>query len=356
MKKRNRTILLSAAAVAAVLVVVGGAYAAKLILPGHPSSGEIATFEGFVPLPKAGGALSILDYMLIDGKSLYVTSESAGDVHRIALHGADLPTASDIETFSLPAPTPAAHGVAVDPVSHLVYVTRSEANTVDIFDPNTRQVVKRIPVTDDCDAIFYDPTSKLIYVASGDGQTATLIDPATQAITGTIPLGAKAEYAALDPREKLLYQNLQTANAVAAVDLSKKAIVQQWKLDDCDLPTPMAIDEGNRRLFIGCGGNAKLKVFDLGAHKITASVDIGANPDSIVYDAATRRIFTTGKAGTLTIIEQDTPDTYRVVDSISTHYGAHTLAYDAIASTLFVAYAGMLVSPRLAMFTVKPRS
>ena len=355
MRQKSRTILLSAAAVTAVLVVLGGAFAAKLILPGQPSPGEVATFRGFVPLPKAGGALSIMDYMLIDGNGLYVTSESAGDVHRITLHGTDLPSADDVATFSLASRTPAAHGVAIDPVSHMIFVTRSEANTVDVFDPATRHAVKRIAVTDDCDAILYDPVTRLIYVASGDGQTATLIDPATQTITGTIPLGAKAEYAALDPQEKLLYQNLQTTNSVAAIDLSRKAVVQQWKLDDCDLPTPMAIDEGDRRLFIGCGGNAKLKVVDLGTHKITASVDIGANPDSIVYDAATRRIFTTGKAGTLSIIEQDTPDAYRVVDSIATHYGAHTLAYDPGARTLFVAYAGMLVPPRLAMFTVKPR-
>lgn len=106
---------------------------------------------------------------------------------------------------------------------------------------------------------------------------------------------------------------------------------------------------------IVCGHNSKLKVFDLTRQKIVASLDIGSSPDSVVFDNATGRIFTTGKTGDVTIIEQDAPDLYRVVDTIHTHYGAHTLAYDPSARTLFVGYAALLVAPRLAMFTIAPR-
>jgi DNA-binding beta-propeller fold protein YncE len=118
----------------------------------------------------------------------------------------------------------------------------------------------------------------------------------------------------------------------------------------------MAIDTANRRLFIACGGNAQLKVVDLNTHRPIASIAIGANPDSLVYDSASHRIFSTGKAGTVAIVDQASPDSYRVADTFSTHYGAHTLAFDPTASTLYVAYAGLLVPPRLAMFHIQPRS
>jgi len=55
----------------------------------------------------------------------------------------------------------------------LAFVTRSEENTVDAFDPITLQSVARIPVAEDADAILFDPTSKLVYVAHGDAHSAT---------------------------------------------------------------------------------------------------------------------------------------------------------------------------------------
>jgi DNA-binding beta-propeller fold protein YncE len=330
-------------------------YVAKLVIVGTPQSNNIISFRGFVPLPKGPGILSVLDYALVDGRTIFVTNESSGFVYRVTLHDTDLPAASDVDVFTLSPATPAAHGVAIDPITHLAFVTRSEANTVDVFDPLTLKLVKRISVADDCDTILYDPDSKLIYVASGDSHMASLIDPASQELVGVIPLDAKPEYAAVDRQDKLLYENLRDTNSVAAIDLAKRSIVQRWELSRCEAPTAMAIDETDRRLFIGCAGNAQLKVFDLQRHETVASIDVGGNPDSVVYDPSTRRIFVTGKAGILSVIEQDTPDSYRSVASIQTHYGAHTLAYDPSSRALFVAYAGLLVAPRLAMFTMAPR-
>jgi hypothetical protein len=62
--------------------------------------------------------------------------------------------------------------------------------------------IKRIPVADDPDAIFYDEFNKL--VASGDSHLATLIDPSTQAAVATIVLGGKPEFATLDASTRLL--------------------------------------------------------------------------------------------------------------------------------------------------------
>jgi DNA-binding beta-propeller fold protein YncE len=116
----------------------------------------------------------------------------------------------------------------------------------------------------------------------------------------------------------------------------------------------MALDEVRRRLFVVCAGNAMLAVFDLDARKVSSLLSIGGGPDSVAYDAELRRIYTTGKAGVLTIIRQDNPDTYHILDSVKLHYGAHTLAVDPDTHRLYVAYASLFVPARVAVFTPRP--
>jgi DNA-binding beta-propeller fold protein YncE len=330
------------------LVAIAAAFVAVLIYPGTPGTARSLQFQGYVLLPR-GKLLSVLDYLTVSGTSLFVSDESAGNVYKVALRDNASPRASDVWIFaSEPSST---HGVAIDPSSHLGFVTRSGINTVDVFDPASMMLVKRIHVADDPDAIVFDPSNKIMYVANGDAKVATLIDPATQAAIATIELGGKAEFAAFDPQTKLMYQNLEDLNTVVAVDLAKRSVEQRWPLRGCEGPGAMAIDEAHRRLFIGCKGNDRLAIFDLNQHQVVTALPIGGGPDSIAFDLALQRIYTTGKSGMLTVIQQDSPDTYRTLDSVRTHYGAHTLALDPATHMVYVAYAALVVPPRLAIFT-----
>ena len=329
---------------AALALIVSG-LAARLIYPGTPSAARSLTFLGYVPLPN-GGVLNVLDYLAISGPDLFVTSPSSGDVYRIALHGTAVPAGP----VAVLAGLPATHGVVIDPASRLAYVTRSETNTVDVFNPATMRLVKRIPVAEDPDGIFYDPADKLIYAASGDARVATLIDPASQTKVATIPLGGEPEFAAFDAETGLMYQNLKDANSVVAVDLARRSVTQRAPLDPCLGPSGMAIDTAQRRLFVVCSGNARLVVFNLETHRVTESLPIGGGPDSVAYDAGLHRIYATGKSGVLSVIRQDSPDSYRQLDRIRLHYGAHTLAVDPATHTLYIGYAGLLVPARLAVF------
>jgi len=229
-------------------------------------------------------------------------------------------------------------------------VTRSEANIVDVFDPEKMAGIQRIAVADDPDAIFYDEHDRLLYVASGDSHLATLIDPSTRATVATIALNGAPEYAAFDTSSKLLYQNLHDTSAVAAVDIAKRAVMQVWPLQGCKAPTGMAIDEVHRRLFIGCNVNDVLAIFDLNVHRVVATVPIGKAPDSVAFDPELHRIYTTGKYGVLVVIQQGEPDRYKVLDTVHLHFGAHTLTVDLATHALYVGYAGLFVDPRVAVF------
>jgi YVTN family beta-propeller protein len=329
------------------LAVIACALVLRLVYVGQPGAASSLQFRGFVLLPK-GASLTVLDYLTVSERSLFVTDESTGSVYKIDLHGEALPQNGDISVFTS---EPATHGVALDPAKRVAYVTRSEVNAVDVFDPATMKPIARIPVAEDPDAVFFDSTHNLVYVANGDAHLATLIDPDTRTVVATIPLGGKPEFSALDPRTGLRYQNLRDVNEVAAVDLATRSVVGRWHLAGCIEPSGMAIDEAARRLFIGCSKSSTLIVFDLDSHNVTAAVPVGGGPDSVAFDAALHRIYTAGRAGVVTVIEQSSPDTYKVLDSIKLHYGAHTLVVDPTNSNLYVGYASLLVRSRVAVFS-----
>ncbi len=329
-------------------LVVAPLFVAALVFPTTPRPVASLHFAGFVPLPKSqsDGLLSILDYLTVDGAKLYVTSESTGDVYVVPL-SAPLPTAGSVRVVSGAG---AAHGVVVDPVSKLAFVTRSDANHVDVFDPTSLATVRSIKVADDVDGAIFDPADRLIYAVSGDPRLANLIDPATQTKVGTIALGGKPEFAAFDPQTRLIYQNLEDRDSVAAVDVARRAVVDRWSLAPCQSPTSIALDLARRRLFAVCSKNALLVVMDLASHKLVASLPIGGGPDSVAYDPTLQRVYATGKSGVLSVIQQQGPNVYRTLDTVKLHYGAHTLAIDPASHRLYVAYASLILPPRLAVF------
>lgn len=321
-----------------------------MTFPGEPGSAKSLKFEGFVHLPKDAhaGPLTILDYLTLSGENLFVTNVSTGTVYKIASHGEALPATSDVSMFQL---EPAAHGVVIDPATRLAYVTRSEANTVDIFDPAAMRLLTRIPVADDPDGIFYISSSQLIYVASGDAKVATLIDPVSRTVAATISLGGKPEFGAFDAQTHLFYQNLKDTSSLAAVDLSKRVVAMRWQLDQCLQPTGMALEEQSRQLFIGCSGNARLAVFDMVSHRVVAAIPVGGGPDSVAYDAGLHRVYVTGRAGDLSVIRDEGQGAFATVDTIPLHYGAHTLAVDPASHRLYVGYASLFIAPRIAVFS-----
>src|SRR5258708_1858193 len=179
---------------AAAIVVCSIVVVTYLAYAGTPSKSRFMTFEGYIELPKSG-LLNVLDYLTIDGKTLFVTSESSGALFKISLDP-NRPSASSVSELR---GTGAAHSVALLPEANVAFITRSEENTVDVFDPQSLQKRESIPVADDADAILYVPSVKLMDVANGDAHLATLIDPVKRTIFGAISLPGKPEFAALHP-------------------------------------------------------------------------------------------------------------------------------------------------------------
>jgi DNA-binding beta-propeller fold protein YncE len=323
---------------------------ASLIYPFAPSQSSAIRFDGFIVLPSRT-SLSVLDYMTLNGRDLFVTGTSIGSLFKVKIDPGEQGTGKAVMELTDAA---GVHGVAVVPSKSIVFFTKGGDNTVGVLDLATFKLVGSIPVADDPDAILYAERANLVYVANGDARVATLIDPDKRATVGVIQLDGKPESPAIDPQDGLLYQNLKNTDSVVALDLITRSVVGRWPLKPCEGPSGMAIDSAHRRLFSVCSGNAMLVVFDLARHRLIAAIPVGNRPDSVAFDPLLRRIYTAGVGGKLTVIQQNNPDSYQVLENISTHYGAHTLALDPETHKVYVAYASLLTYPRIAVFSPVP--
>jgi len=151
---------------------------------------------------------------------------------------------------------------------------------------------------------------------------------------GTIDLGGAPEFAVSDGNG-LIYNNLEDKSSLNVIDVKTLKEIKNYPLDPCGGPTGLAIDKANQRLFTVCRKNKGMSVVDLGSGKIITTVPIGAGVDAVTYDIRTGLIICSNGDGTATIIHQDDPDRYSVVQTLATQWKAKTHAFDPQTGRLF---------------------
>jgi DNA-binding beta-propeller fold protein YncE len=230
-----------------------------------------------------------------------------------------------------------AHGTAVAEATGHGFATSGTDESVVIFDLKTFTVIDRIHTAEDTDAIIYDSASNRVFTSNGDAHSLTAIDPKAGKVIAQIPLGGKAEYL-VSAGDGKVYVNLTDKAEVVEVDAKAGTVSRRWSTAPCKLPVSMAIDTKNHRLFSGCRSNM-MAVSDYQAGKVVATAPIGAGNDGISYDAASGDLFAANADGTLTVIHQDTPDKYHVVQTLQTGAASRNLGLDPTNHRVFVAGA-----------------
>ena len=227
-----------------------------------------------------------------------------------------------------------AHGTAIASDSGRGFATSGNDQSVVMFDLKTFQPLGRIHAAEDADAILYDKASNRVFTLNGDAHSSTVIDPkAGKAITN-IPLGGKPEYGASAGDGKV-YANLTDTNEVVEIDAKTAAVARRWSTAPCKQPVSMAIDTTHHRLFSGCRSGL-MAVSDYSAGKILATIPIGTGVDGAGFDAASGDAFASNADGTLTVIHQDNPDQYHVVETLKTPERSRNMGLDPTTHRIFV--------------------
>jgi YVTN family beta-propeller protein len=223
-------------------------------------------------------------------------------------------------------PANRAHGAAIVPDKGLGFSSNGGAGTVTVFDLKTLAPKGDIKVGENPDAIIYDPYSKKVVVMNGRSKDLMAIDPDTQKVVATVPLGGKLEFAAADSGH--VYVNVEDTGEIAVVDSKTWKATQRWKLEGCEEPSGLAIDEKTDHLFSVCG-NKKMIVVDAKTGKMLATLPTGDGTDGAAFDTGMKVAFASNGEGTLTVVGQGKGGNYEVLANVPTERGARTVAVDS---------------------------
>lgn len=238
------------------------------------------------------------------------------------------------------------HQVAVADSLGKGLVTQGGSNTVAVFDAKTLKMTGTIAVGTKPDGIVYDPLTRRAFTFNAGSSDSTVIDVASGTVDGTIALGGKPEFAVADGHGHI-YDNIEDKSEIAEIDAKTMTVVNRWSLAPCTEPSGIAYDRAHHRLFAACD-NEMMAAMDSHTGKVVATVPSGKRSDGAGFDPVTGLVFIPNGEGKLTVIHEDTPDKYTLVENVPTQLGARTMDLDTSSHRVFTATADLTPSPATA--------
>jgi len=281
--------------------------------------------EKKIPIPGQGS----WDYLIVDeaARRLYVS-------HGTQVEVLDADTVAPVGKIPN---TVGVHGIAIAPDLGRGFASDGQTSTVTVFDLKTLKPIQEIPTGKKPDAIIFDPATSRVFAFNGGSNSATVIEAKDGKVAGTVDLGGGPEFAVSDGKG-YIFDNLEDESLVVKIDAQNRKVDQRWPTGPCASPSSMAIDRANRRLFIGCRSRV-MAIMDADTGKVIRTLPIGDHVDATAFDAESRLIFNSNGEGTVTIIQQETPEKYSVVQTVKTLPRAKTMALDPKTHRLFLSTA-----------------
>jgi hypothetical protein len=162
-----------------------------------------------------------------------------------------------------------------------------------------------------------------------------IIDTRTDSAVDEIRLDAFPKQFELERAGKRVFVNVPSLNQVAVLDRGTGKQFASWPLAGATGNVPMALDEPDRRLLIGCEPGAFI-VLDTETGRPVAHLGIAAKPDGVYLDARRRLIYVSCGTGFIEVIRQLDADHYAPMRAIPTSPGAATSLWVPQLDRLFL--------------------
>jgi YVTN family beta-propeller protein len=276
-----------------------------------------------------GGDASRWDYLRVDPATRYLYV-----AHFTKFEVLNADTGAKVGEIG---PASRAHGVVIVPELGRGFATSGNDNSVIVFDAKTLKTITRLKSTGtNPDAIQYDDAdTKKVYVVNGASGSVTIIDPASLKIAGTVTLTeGKLEQIGFDGRGRAFVNN-EEKSAMHVFDTHTLKPIATWSLAPGEGGTGLIVDGAHHRVFATCS-NHKLVVVDSDTGRVVATPETGEDADGGAFDPGSGRIFVSNADETMTILHQDSPDQYTLVQTVKTGIGAKQIGLDEKTGRVFL--------------------
>lgn len=263
-----------------------------------------------------------------DGGFDYVTADSEGRNLYVARSG----PAGHIGVYNLDTlaqvgdlPGVSAHGAAVDTSTGHGFAT---SKPVTMFDSKTFAIIKKIDVQGNPDGYLNDPYNHHFYILSHSQPNITVLDDKDGSILGTIDIGGAPEQAATDGHGKI-YVDIEDKSAIAVIDANTMTMTGKYDVSSkgggC---AGLALDAKNSILFASCRDKSNMIILSATDGHILTDLPIGNGSDGATFNPATMEAFSSQGDGTLTVVQETSPTSFSVEQTVPTPARAKVLTLD----------------------------
>jgi YVTN family beta-propeller protein len=226
------------------------------------------------------------------------------------------------------------HGMAIANEFERGFISNGTSASVSVVNLKTLKVVSTILVGKKPDAILYDAFSHRVFVYNGQNESVSVIDAEKGTVVSTVALGGKPEFSVTD-RKGHIFVNLEDKGEVVGFDATTLKVFARWPLKNAEEPTGLAIDIEHHRLFSVCK-NKLMFVLDSDNGSLIAKLPIGAKVDGCVFDPGLGLVFSSNGEGTITVVREESPSKFSVLETVATQPGAKTITLDPETHTLYL--------------------
>ena len=311
------------AVVAIVLALIG--------ISGAQDNGSLKLVQT-ISIPNVQGRL---DHLSVDvaGKRLFVAALGNNSLEVIDLQKGQW--VQSITGLSKP------QGVFYVPKVNKLFVANGNDGSCRIFSGDPLKPAGSLQLALGADLMEYDPVSKTIYLGYGgkdagqDFGELAVIDGVKGSHIGDVKTEAHPGGIAIDHGR--VFVTIPEKNKIALIDPKTRAVTATWDVPQTEQPVSLALDEADRRLFVGSRKPPRITAFDTQSGKSVGSWETIGLLDGLFYDAAHKRIYASGGEGFIGVYAQRDADHYDPVARIPTAYMARTSLFVPTMHRLFVA-------------------
>lgn len=207
------------------------------------------------------------------------------------------------------------------------FITSGDDGMVVMFHLASLKVLKRIRAARDADVVVYDAGTARVFSFNGTAKSVTAIDARSGVPLKTLGLSGNPEFAMSDNAGHIYVNNASKAE-VMELDTRALVVTRRWSLAPCKEPSGLALDVAHHLAFSTCS-NRRMMISSTTTGTVVATVAIGDGPDGVVFDPATGDALSANGDGSVTIVHEETPTSFRVTQALRTIPGARTIALDA---------------------------
>ena len=318
---------------------------AVLTLNARAAETNSLTLVKTIPLPDVRGRI---DHFALDtqGQRLFMAALGNDTVEVI-----DLARGKRVHTIPHCSEP---QGLAFVPAANRLVIANGNSGEVKILNAASFETINTVRNMPDADNVRYDAKSDLIYVGYGDGALG-IIRATNGEMTATIKLDGHPESFQLEQNGSRIFVNVPDAGNIEVIDRDKHARIATWPMAQFHANFPMALDEANHRLFIGCRRPARLVVLDTTTGKKISDLEISGDTDDLYFDANRKQIYVSCGAGFIDVISQQSPDSYQLRQRVATTSGARTSFFSPDRGELYLAVRAGLISGSAEVRVYKPR-